>query len=429
MKRNKRNVSMLVVSVFMIGASILMASCDNLAEMPKELKSYFKEENAKEELKEEYRVNFETDKSKTQICFSEDGKTLLIPPYQDAEKIFAYNEDDITYLNSDSGDALWIRINMFINSSKMDMYPLQALRMYKAKGCVLYVLYLVDFINVYQKKCPEVVNMKNAPTWFKQLLAERRANPSFAKTDAQIAISNLTVKAKARNRKITVSWDESTYLGSVSIEYASIEDSDNKTKKDITDMTKKEFIIDNLENYKAYEIMIGLLDKNNVKAKSKRFVVTPCTGNENEDYAQGPSDFTEENGDKFIKPEYKIKISWRLTKKQIIFSTKKGNSILFPMHLQEAEKVFNYSKKEIAYTDFPNWGRLSHVLKKGFSANSSVNEYGGNVRWILGLADFFNVYQAKCTDLVDLSNAPKWFTDLMAKRKADGKSLAKAEYK
>ncbi len=439
MKRNKRSVSMLIVAVFMLVASILMASCDNPAEMPKELKSYFNEENAKQELKEEYRVNFQIDKSKTQISFSEDGKNLLIPPYQEAEKVFSYSKDEIKTLNSKSGDALWIRINTIINKEKLKLYPFQAAKMHDWNGCVLYVLYLADFINVYQTKCPEMINMDTAPEWFKQLLAERKANPSFAKSNEQLAIDALTTNVVNKNESATVEWQNSDLVKSIVIILYDDENDNLIEKQIIKDKNQSSLDFKNLKNLYSYWISIQFMDENGEpfyrNGRPKEWVqITPRSGDDKKDFVQSIKEFTEENSSKLLTSKYMLATSWKDSDK-FKFS-EDGKNILMPEY-KAVESKLGYSNEQIdRIKENKMWGRLNSILNDkrpmaywNVGAKIGNEEVNGNIRWVLCLVDFLNLYQTKCPDIVDLSKAPKWFTDLMARRKAEGKSLVKVEFK
>ncbi len=425
MKRNRRCVSKVFVSVFMLSAIFFVTSCATTGGA-----SYFSEKNAKKRLKSEYKIEFTNAELATQIRFSKDGKMLLIPPYQEMEKVFGYDSREMESLNSDTGDAFWVRLNKIIDREKMNMYAFQAARMYNWNGCVLYALYVADFINTYQAKCPKMINMETAPEWFKQLLAERRANPSFAMNEEQLEISALRVNVTAKNRSAQISWTTSDLIKGVQIEYFNFNKEDgykNRISKVIKNKKQTSLVLKNLENYTVYQISFKFFDKDGEPVRGDHFKVTPCTGNKAKDYIKSSADFTDKNAYKFLTPEYKLALPWRFAKK-ISFS-EDGKYIFFPRKWQKSEAVFNYTKEAMKYDDFAQWGRLNGVIEGNVFANFSANEYSGNVRWLLSLVDFMNLYEEKCPSLIDLRNAPKWFKDLMAERKKSGKSFVKDSLK
>ncbi len=387
----------------------------------------FTEANGKMRLSPNYKIDFTIQKKARQIAFSKDGKNLIIPSYKKAEKVFNYNRDQIKILTTGHGDLLWYRLEKIIDDTKTGIIPFTAASMYHWDGCVLYSLYLADFINTYQAKCPQMINMTNAPKWFKNLCADRKGKSGFIRSKDQMDIQSLEVKITPKNKSILISWSASNLLSKVVIDYSKEETRDVKKTKTLKNIKENYILLDGLENYKAYEGFVKFFDKNGKEAKSERLYTTTRTGDNNIDYVKTPADFKEVNGDKFLPAKYRLSVPWKFGTKMRF--SKNGKSVLFIGKVQKAEKIFKFTHEELKYDDFPIWGRLSHVIDGNVYANSAVNNRGGNVYWILCLVDLFNVYRAKCPELVDLSNAPKWFTELMAERKKSGKSLAKRKYR
>ena len=152
------------------------------------------EEKEQEILPEQYRIGFKVNKNSTKIAFSEDKKKIIIPGYQELERIFKYSDDEITILNSDSGDSFFIRMDKVLNT-KNKQAPWQGYLSNGYKSNVLYILYLADFVGLYQKKVPSMVDLTNAPDWFKELTAYRALTSSYAKTDEDLEIGSLNPKA------------------------------------------------------------------------------------------------------------------------------------------------------------------------------------------------------------------------------------------
>lgn len=108
-----------------------------------------------------------------------------------------------------------------------------------------------------------------------------------------------------------------------------------------------------------------------------------------------------------------------------------GKKILFPGY-KDAEKELGYAP---SIQNKMRWyKRFFHVLDvkwdkgKTFWVIQPETNKKGKILWLLYLADFFNVYQEKAPAILDMANAPKWFTELMKHRKTLSKKYRKSDY-
>lgn len=206
------------LAVFTIIVSTLFTGCETLESGKGEKQPYFSEKNEQKFLRQDQQIRFTTEGLSEKIQFTKDGKRLMLPvSYQEAEQIFGFDEEEIEWLNSNSGDKLWTRMNKVLNTNKKQ-WPLQAAETNDWGGNVLYILYLADFINVYEDKAPSMVDMTNAPDWFKEVLAYRKTVPNYSKTEKDFSINTLNAKIKAGNKEVVVSWTTNKYLKGVIIE-------------------------------------------------------------------------------------------------------------------------------------------------------------------------------------------------------------------
>lgn len=418
------------LAVFIIIVSTLFTGCETLESGKGEKQPYFSEKNEQKFLRPEQQIRVTTEGLSEKIQFTKDGKRLMLPvSYQEAEKTFGFDEKEIELLNSDSYDKLWIRMNKVLNTNKKP-WPLQAASANNGTGNVLYILYLADFINVYEDKTPSMVDMTNAPNWFKEVLAYRKTVPNYGKTEKDFSINTLNAKIKAGDKEVVVSWTTNKYLKGVIIEWYH-NNYDDKEKVVITDGRTK-YVFKDLQNLRPYKFKVSFADNSGEIIKKTYWMrATPRSGDINKDYIKGTSDFVNAKYELLLTEDYHISCyDWGRDVNKIAFS-KDGKMILVPNKFLKAENIFDYTKEEMGYKDI-FWTRMEKVLKtedKQKSFFASIAGENGNVLWLLYCADFLNIYQKKLPGMVDLSNAPDWFKTLMAQRKNSPDSYVKDEYK
>ena len=417
------------LAVFIIIVSTLFTGCETLESGKGEKQPYFSEKNEQKFLRPERQIGFTTEGLSEKIQFTKNGKRLMLPvSYQEAEKVFDFDEKEIEGLNSNSGNKLWYRMNKVLNANKKQ-WPLQAAETNDWGGNVLYILYLADFINVYEDKAPSMVDMTNAPDWFKEVLAYRKTVPNYGKTEKDFSINTLNAKVRAGNKEVVVSWTTNKYLKGVIIEWYHDEYM-NRKKITITDGSTK-YVFKDLQNLKPYRFIVSFADNSGEVIKKYWLDTTPRSGDKNKDYIKGTSDFVNAKYELLLPEDYHISCyDWGSDVNKIAFS-KDGKMILVPNKFLKAENIFDYTKEEMGYKDI-FWTRMEKVLKtkdKQKSFFASIAGENGNVLWLLYCADFFNIYQKKLPGMVDLSNAPDWFKTLMEQRKNSPDSYVKDEYK
>jgi len=418
------------LAVFIIIVSTLFTGCETLESGKGEKQPYFSEKNEQKFLKPEQKIGFTTEGLSEKIQFTKDGKRLMLPvSYQEAEKVFGFDEKEIEWLNSNSGNKLWYRMNKVLNANKKQK-PWDAAETNDWGGNVLYILYLADFINVYEDKAPSMVDITNAPDWFKEVLAYRKTVPNYGKTERDFSINTLNAKIKAGNKEVVVSWTTNKYLKGVIIEWYHDEYM-NRKKITITDGSTK-YVFKDLQNLRPYKFKVSFADNSGEIIKETYWLrATPRSGDKNKDYIKGTSDFVNAKYELLLTEDYHISCyDWGRDVNKIAFS-KDGKMILVPNKFLKAENIFDYTKEEMGYKDI-FWTRMEKVLKtedKQKSFFASIAGENGNVLWLLYCADFLNIYQKKLPGMVDLSNAPDWFKTLMAQRKNSPDSYVKDEYK
>ncbi len=416
-------------AVFTIIVSTLFTGCETVGSGKGGNQPYFSEKNEQRPLKPDQKIRFTTEGISEKIQFMKDGKTLMLPvSYQEAEKIFGFDEEEIEVLNSNSGDKLWYRMNKVLNTNKKG-WPFQAARANDGGGNVLYILYLADFINVYEAKAPSMVDMTNALDWFKEVLAYRKTVPNYGKTERELSLASLNATIKAGNKEIVVSWTTNKYLKGVIIEWYHDEYM-NRQKITITDGSTK-YVFKDLQNLKPYRFKVSFADNSGEVIKKYWFDATPRSGDKNKDYIKGTFDFVNSKYELLLTEDYHISCyDWGRDVNKISFS-KDGKMILVPNKFLKGESIFDYTKEEMGYKDI-FWNRIEKILKTEdkqksyFAVSAGENE---NVLWLLYCADFLNLYQKKLPNMVDLSNAPDWFKTLMEQRKNSPDSYVKDEYK
>lgn len=417
-------------AVFTIIVSTLFTGCETVGSGKGGNQPYFSEKNEQRPLKPDQKIRFTTEGISEKIQFMKDGKTLMLPvSYQEAEKIFGFDEEEIEVLNSNSGDKLWYRMNKVLNTNKKG-WPFQAARANDGGGNVLYILYLADFINVYEAKAPSMVDMTNAPDWFKEVLAYRKTVPNYGKTERELSFASLNATIKAGNKEVVVSWTTNKYLKGVIIEWYHDEYM-NRQKITITDGSTK-YVFKDLQNLKPYKFKVSFADNSGEIIKKTYWVrATPRSGDKNKDYIKGTSDFVNSKYELLLTEDYHISCyDWGRDVNKISFS-KDGKMILVPNKFLKGESIFDYTKEEMGYKDI-FWTRIEKILKTEDKQKSYFAVSAGenrNVLWLLYCADFLNLYQKKLPNMVDLSNTPDWFKTLMEQRKNSPDSYVKDEYK
>lgn len=416
--------------VFTIIVSTLFTGCETVGSGKGGKQPYFSEKNEQKLLKSNQKIRFTTEGLSEKIQFTKDGKRLMLPfSYQEAEKVFGFDEEEIELLNSDSGNQLWTRMSKVLNTNKKQR-PWQAAEVNDWGGNVLYILYLADFINVYEAKIPSMVDMKNAPDWFKEVLSYRKTVPNYGKSAEDLLNAALNAKVEAGNKEVVVSWTTNKYLKGVIIEWYHDRYQDRQ-KIIITDGSTK-YVFKDLKNLKPYRFRISFADNSGEIVKDSYWVnATPRSGDKNKDYIKGPSDFVNEKYELLLTENYNISCyDWGRDVNKLSFS-EDGKMILVPNKFLKGENTFKYTTEEMGYKDI-FWTRIEKVLKtedkqKSFFASTAGEN--GNVLWLLYCADFLSIYQKKLPDMVDLSNAPDWFKTLMEQRKDSPDSYVKDEYK
>ena len=195
-------------------------------------------------------------------------------------------------------------------------------------------------------------------------------------------------------------------------------------------------MINGLDNLKVYRFRITFFNIKGVKIKNVNSLSVTPGSQDQANYAATTSDFVNEKADLLLKKEYKMDPWFKKNNLKFLFKAagndiSDGNNLEFPSYT-EAENIFNFTEEEKKLGFGLLDARIEKVLNCGQFVPSDcaeLNDWGGNVRWLLYLADFLNVYQAKLPDMVDLSNAPAWFKTLMAQRKNLPDSYVKDEYK
>ncbi len=238
-----------------------------------------------------------------------------------------------------------------------------------------------------------------------------------------LMLKNYILKERSDNEQVTLRWGTS----SIAKRFVLKEEINGEyTEISGIDQTKREFIIKNLKNLINYKFEIYFYDKDNKEIKKENFTVMPRSGTE-ADYETDSNNFTEENANKLLKNDHYIDFYMTSTLKKIYFDKdKNGNTIIILPSYQSEESVFNYSSEEREWiedtdTGDPFWTRTDKVLDYKGNLDIldcwTINDYGTNVRYLLYLADFVNIYKEKITDMVDITNAPDWFKTLMETRK------------
>lgn len=419
------------LTVFIIIVSTLFTGCETLESGKGEKQPYFSEKNEQKFLKPDQKIRFTIEGLSEKIQFTKDGKRLMLPvSYQEAEQIFGFDEEEIEILNDTStGNPLWHRMSKVLSPNKKQK-PWEAAKTNDWGGNVLYILYLADFINVYEDKAPSMVDMTNAPDWFKEVLAYRKTVPNYGKTERELNINTLNAKVIAGNKEVVVSWTTNKYLKGVIIEWYHDEYM-NRKKITITDGSTK-YVFKDLQNLKPYRFIVSFADNSGEVIKDIYWLnATPRSGDKNKDYIKGTSDFVNTKYELLLTEDYKIDYYYYGDRVNKIAFSKDGKMILVPNKFLKGESIFKYTNEEMGYRDV-FWTRMEKVLKtkdKQKSFFASIAGENGNVLWLLYCADFLNIYQKKLPGMVDLSNAPDWFKTLMAQRKNSPDSYVKDEYK
>ena len=356
------------LAVFIIIISTLFTGCKTLESGKGEKQPYFSEKNEQKFLKPEQKIRFTTDGLSEKIQFTKDGKRLMLPvSYQEAEKVFGFDEKEIEVLNDTStGNPLWYRMSKVLSPNKKQQ-PWDAAETNDWGGNVLYILYLADFINVYEDKAPSMVDMTNAPDWFKEVLVYRKTVPNYGKIERELNINTLnanTLNAKVRagNKEVVVSWTTNKYLKGVIIKWYH-NNYDDKEKVVITDGRTK-YVFKDLQNLKPYRFKVSFVDNSGEIIKETYWMrATPRSGDKNKDYIKGTSDFVNAKYELLLPEDYHISsYDWSMDVNKITFS-KDGKIILVPNKFLKGESIFKYTNEEMGYRDV-FWTRIYKVLKE-----------------------------------------------------------------
>ncbi|WP_253694836.1 MULTISPECIES: hypothetical protein [unclassified Treponema] len=421
--------------VFTIIVSTLFTGCETVGSGKGGKQPYFSEKNEQKPLKPNQKIGFTTEGLSEKIQFTKDGKRLMLPfAYQEAEKVFGFDKEEIEGLNSNSGNKFWYRMNKVLNTNEKQ-FASGAFNANNGMGNVLYILYLADFINMYEAKISSMVDMTNAPDWFKEVLEYRKTVPNYGKTDLDLELGKFIFTANPGDKSVRLSWINIPAIKKIVIKKG-IGDEGFEILKTFEDGST-EFTVKNLENLKQHSFGIEGFDEKDERILRKWIVVT-VGSNIPENYADKPSAFINKKADLLLNSKYKI--GYRTDSKKInkIYFYNKDNecNIIFPSY-QDSEDLFKYTDRE--KTNFKKkqstqwvWLRLNKILNYGKNypySSAEINDWGGNVLWLLYCADFLNIYQKKLPNMVDLSNAPDWFKALMEQRKDSPDSYVKDEYK
>ena len=103
---------------------------------------------------------------------------ILVPnKFLKAENIFDYTKEEMGY-----EDIFWTRMEKVLKTEDKQKSFFASIA--GENGNVLWLLYCADFLNIYQKKLPGVVDLSNAPDWFKTLMEQRKNSPdSYVKDE------------------------------------------------------------------------------------------------------------------------------------------------------------------------------------------------------------------------------------------------------
>lgn len=261
------------LAVFTIIVSTLFTGCKTLESGKGEKQPYFSEKNEQKFLKPEQKIGFTTEGLSEKIQFTKDGKRLMLPvSYQEAEKVFNFDEKEIKGLNSNSGNKLWYRMRKVLSPNKKQQ-PWDAAKTNDWGGNVLYILYLADFINMYEDKAPSMVDITNAPNWFKEVLAYRKTVPNYGKSDLDFELDKFIFTAKPGDKSVRLSWVNISSVKKFVIKKG-IGDEGFEILKTVEDGST-EFTVKNLENLKQHSFGIEGFDDKNERVLRKWIYVTP----------------------------------------------------------------------------------------------------------------------------------------------------------
>lgn len=261
------------LAVFTIIITTLFTGCETIENGKGEKQPYFSEKNEQKFLRPEQKIRFTTEGLSEKIQFTKDGKRLMLPvSYQEAEQIFGFDEKEIEWLNSNSGNKLWYRMNKVLNANKKQK-PWDAAETNDWGGNVLYILYLADFINVYEDKAPSMVDMTNAPNWFKEVLAYRKTVPNYGKSDLDFELDKFIFTAKPGDKSVRLSWVNIPSVKKFIIKKG-IGDEGFEILKTVEDGST-EFTVKNLENLKQHSFGIEGFNDKNERVLRKWIYVTP----------------------------------------------------------------------------------------------------------------------------------------------------------
>ncbi|UTC62443.1 fibronectin type III domain-containing protein [Treponema sp. OMZ 787] len=383
-------------------------------------------------LKPEFKIDKFMHYPKEKFSFSKSNNdfNFEVPKYFSGEDELGYTDWDKERLKKDKYQLIWRRMAHVLKYG--DHYPSQSAYANNGGGNVRWLLYLADFLNLYKQKFPGMVDLKNAPEWFIQLMNSRKPEDSFAKTDEELQIASLNAKAEPGNKKAVISWTKPPAVKKVEISWWPSEENTVKTFEGETTV----FEVAGLENYKNYYFTIKFVDNTNKLIKEVQVSATPRTGNDEEDFAQDPKHFVNDQAHRLLKPEYRLDIDLNRSQSKFYFSIyENGINFVFPGY-SDTEDILGYTPNDKEEFEKNKsrliWLRLQKILKSDNyhpSNYSSVNNRGGNVRWLLYLADFLNLYKDKLPGMVDLDNAPEWFIQLMNNRKGSNDSYINDIYK
>ena len=163
-------------------------------------------------------------------------------------------------------------MNKVLNTNKKQ-WPFQAAKTNDWGGNVLYILYLADFINVYEDKAPSMVDMTNAPNWFKEVLAYRKTVPNYGKSDLDFELDKFIFTAKPGDKSVCLSWVNIPSVKKFIIKKG-IGDEGFEILKTVEDGST-EFTVKNLENLKQHSFGIEGFNDKNERVLRKWIYVTP----------------------------------------------------------------------------------------------------------------------------------------------------------
>ncbi len=378
----------------------------------------FSEYTENNEIPEENRIICKDDYSLDKITFSSDGKTISFPKYKDVESVIGYSPEIQNNMRWFRRFYAVLNVNWAEGKDIGDVQPNGS-----QNGKITWLLYVADFLNLYQEKVPSMLDMTNAPKWLTDLMEHRKTlSKTYAKSDYELDVAKLYFEAEEGDAKIKLKW----CLPSIVKRFSVFKQEISGSYTEITGIAQNatEYTVSGLENMKNYKFKIYFYDKDDRFISRIKLTAMPYSGTDS-DYETDPNNFTEENANKFLK-EHKIdfKIDDDSTSIHFEEDSSGNKKIVIPRYRPE-EAAFSYSADEIEFlndTDSGDvfWDRLKKVLD--YKGNPSAiacweaNNGKGNVRYLLYLADFVNIYNKKASAMVDITKAPEWFKTLMTTR-------------